>query len=205
MTPFSCRNQTRITQTQTLSWAFQYCLFLTEPVIEEQISSRYSCISASKLTQIFFSFLFQTWKVYHSIPYKVWMTAEGRSSSILTDIRISGDNCHLFWPFAHAVLNNFINDWRISQSKDREIVRSKHQLLLSSWPEMHGPGGPHPGQLCTSWPPNFLFSRSWSSSFGDCQQLCSFFMLFSLCPESSLFMTQEQQLPPILCAFPPHC
>lgn len=38
-----------------------------------------------------------------------------------------------------------------------------------------------------------------ASSFAH--SLCSF-----LCaPESSLFMTQEQQLPPILCAFPPHC
>lgn len=43
------------------------------------------------------------------------MIAEGRSSSILTDICMSGDNCHIFWPFSHSVLNIFFNEWRISQ------------------------------------------------------------------------------------------
>lgn len=127
MTPFSCRNQTGITQTQTLSWAFQYCLFLTEPVIEEQISSWYSCISTFKLTQ--FLFLFQTWDLFHSIPYKVRVLAEGKSSSILTDFLISGNNCHFCWFFSHPVLNIFINDWRISP-KDRNFVSQTSTVSL---------------------------------------------------------------------------
>lgn len=106
--------------------SFLILLGLTEPVIEEQISSQYSSISASKLTQFFFPFLFQICRVFHSTPYKGWMIAEGRSSFILIDFCISGDDCHPCWPFSHPALNIFINDWRVSQSKNRETVFSKH-------------------------------------------------------------------------------
>lgn len=160
----------------------------------------YCCFQAHSV------FLFQTWKVFNSGPYKVWMMAEGRSSSILTDICISGDNCHVFWPFSHPVLNIFINDWRISQSKDTEIVFSKHWLLLFSQTEMHGPDRPHPGQLCHTWPPNFLFSPLiffiWRLPASFASFLC--LLLLFLCPNplSSWLTNNGSHQLHVLC---PHC